>query len=245
MKLGIQVSFNRFNGNVIHVFNAGRSNTSFNNFVNGANCFCRRIENCQQVNAKLRFCNQFNSCFGDDTQSTLGTDEDFKSLVEAASECGKPGHIAYRHCKYCGKYEILVDYQYVDALESDIFLSYMDHDYHCTDNGDGTHTVECSRCHDKYTEDCTYIDDICTKCGGKKPVEPTYVIGDVDGDGEVSDADAIYLLYCTLFGEEDYPLNQPADFDGSGTFDDADAVYLLYYTLFGEEDFPLSTGLPA
>lgn len=63
--------------------------------------------------------------------------------------------------------------------------------------------------------------------------------GDMNGDGQVTDADAVYLLRFTLFGEEDYPLFAPGDVNGDGQTTDADAVYLLRFTLFGEEEYPL------
>ena len=63
--------------------------------------------------------------------------------------------------------------------------------------------------------------------------------GDMNGDGEVTDADAVYLLRYTLFGEEEYPIKAPGDVNGDSQVTDADAIYLLRYTLFGEEDYPL------
>lgn len=67
---------------------------------------------------------------------------------------------------------------------------------------------------------------------------PTDVMrGDVNGNGEVTDADAVHLLYYTFF-PEDYPVNQDCDFNGDSAVTDADAVYLLYYTFF-PEDYPL------
>lgn len=65
----------------------------------------------------------------------------------------------------------------------------------------------------------------------------TVVIGDFDGDLELTDADAIYLLRYTLFAEQ-YPIFQSGDIDGDGVTTDADAVYLLRHTLFPEE-YPL------
>lgn len=63
--------------------------------------------------------------------------------------------------------------------------------------------------------------------------------GDVDGNNKVDSDDAIYLLYNTLFGSGDYPLNQTTDFDGNGKTDSDDAIHLLYHTLFGASDYPL------
>lgn len=65
-----------------------------------------------------------------------------------------------------------------------------------------------------------------------------YVVGDVNGDGEITDEDAIYLLFYTFF-PEDYPVNQPCDFNGDGEVTDEDAIYILFYTFF-PEDYPLN-----
>ncbi len=69
--------------------------------------------------------------------------------------------------------------------------------------------------------------------------EGEVIIGDVEGDGVVDNNDAIYLLYNTIFGDEDYPVNQPCDFTGDGLLDNEDAIYLLYHTIFGEDEYPL------
>ncbi len=66
-----------------------------------------------------------------------------------------------------------------------------------------------------------------------------YILGDVNADGIVDNNDAIYLLYHTIFGESDYPVNQPCDFNGDGIVDNNDAIYLLYHTIFGDADYPL------
>ncbi|MBQ0110897.1 MAG: hypothetical protein KBS41_03110 [Oscillospiraceae bacterium] len=65
-------------------------------------------------------------------------------------------------------------------------------------------------------------------------VEKTFEPGDLDDDGFVTDADAVYLLMNTFFPEQ-YEVNQPCDFDGDGFITDADAVYLLMYTFFPEQ----------
>ncbi|MBR4184826.1 MAG: dockerin type I repeat-containing protein, partial [Clostridia bacterium] len=67
-----------------------------------------------------------------------------------------------------------------------------------------------------------------------------YLLGDLNEDGAVDSADAIYLLYNTLFGEARYPVNQPVDFNSDAKVDSADAIYLLYHTLFGEARYPLA-----
>ena len=65
-----------------------------------------------------------------------------------------------------------------------------------------------------------------------------YKEGDLDCDFEISDSDAVYLLYYT-FLPDIYPINQDCDFNGDGEINDKDAVYLLYYT-FLPDLYPLS-----
>lgn len=66
---------------------------------------------------------------------------------------------------------------------------------------------------------------------------PEVLRGDVNGDHQVDDADALYLLRNTLFSDR-FPINQSGDMNGDGSEDDADALYLLRYTLFPDR-FPL------
>lgn len=65
------------------------------------------------------------------------------------------------------------------------------------------------------------------------------IVGDVDKNGVKNGDDAVYLLYNTLFGDEDYPVAQSCDFNKDGFVDGDDAIYLLNNTLFGDEDYPL------
>ena len=82
------------------------------------------------------------------------------------------------------------------------------------------------------------FDEFVDQSAAEPPV-PEVVKGDLNGDGNVSDADAMYLLRYTLFGDSRYPLNQGGDVNGDGNISDADAMYLLRYTLFGESRYPL------
>lgn len=63
--------------------------------------------------------------------------------------------------------------------------------------------------------------------------------GDVDGDGKVNSADAIYLLYHVMWGSKGYPINQNGDMDGNGKVNSDDAIYLLYHVMFGEGQYPI------
>lgn len=65
------------------------------------------------------------------------------------------------------------------------------------------------------------------------------VAGDVNGDGEKTSDDAVYLLYNSLFGDEEYPIEIFCDYNNDGVITAADAVYLLNNCLFGDEDYPL------
>jgi hypothetical protein len=80
----------------------------------------------------------------------------------------------------------------------------------------------------------------CTICGEQRIEEIpaiTYIVGDIDGNEDITSSDAVYLLMYTFF-PEDYPVSQESDFNADGEVNSADAVYLLMYTFF-PEDYPL------
>lgn len=59
-----------------------------------------------------------------------------------------------------------------------------------------------------------------------------YEHGDVNGDGDVDNRDAIYTLFHTipLFAQE-YPIDQDCDFNEDTSVDNRDAIYLLFATI--------------
>ena len=82
----------------------------------------------------------------------------------------------------------------------------------------------------------------CSVCGEKdasyKVLPKTGVVrGDLDNDGKVTRADAIYLLRSTILSAQ-YPLNQGCDFNKDGKVDKADALYLLRHTILPSQ-YPL------
>ena len=95
------------------------------------------------------------------------------------------------------------------------------------------HWHVCLLCKEKvdYAQHTLVDDNNCLICGILK------MIGDMNGDYQVTDADAIYLLRYTLFPDS-YPIDQDGDFNLDGQVTDADAIYLLRHTLF-PENYPL------
>lgn len=111
--------------------------------------------------------------------------------------------------------------------------------YHCDETGhvfDNACDDTCNICGETRTVGPHQFgdDDICDICGYEKV---TYKKGDLNGDGKITDADAVYLLMNTFFPDI-YPVNQPVDYYKDGKITDADAVYLLMYTFF-PEDYPI------
>ncbi len=153
---------------------------------------------------------------------------------EKPASCTEAGHVAHRYCPNCGQYQVKnPDGSYTVSNAKAIILEKLPHKHTVyTNTSETQHTVKCENCDDSYLENHKCENGTCV-CGYRE-----YVKGDMNEDGYVTDADAVYLLYYTIFAE-DYPIYQPADFNGDGNVTDADAVYLLYYTIF-PEDYPLN-----
>lgn len=160
-------------------------------------------------------------------------DNEWEYRDAKSASCTEEGWIAHRYCPYCGQYQVQNDAgQYKTVSPNDVKIAKLPHQYTVyTQLSIEEHIVTCAHCEDSYTEHHVINNNVCV-CG-----YCTYVKGDFDGNGYVTDADAVHLLYYTIFSE-DYPINQPADFTGDGYVTDADAVHLLYYTIF-PEDYPL------
>lgn len=97
------------------------------------------------------------------------------------------------------------------------------------------HGAICTRCDKEFCYEHEYKDGYdcdCDVCGYVR-----YMLGDLDGDGAITESDAIYMLMYTFY-PEDYPIEQPHDFDSSGSIDEGDALHLLMHTFF-EDDYPL------
>ena len=69
--------------------------------------------------------------------------------------------------------------------------------------------------------------------------EPAIAPGDVTGDDRIDNDDVIWLLWYTLFGEQEYPLLISGDVNGDNKTDNDDVIYLLWHTLFGAGEYPL------
>ncbi len=70
--------------------------------------------------------------------------------------------------------------------------------------------------------------------------ETVTVSGDADGNGTLNKADAVYLLYNTLFGDERYPLSCNCDFNSDGKVTGNDVIYLNNRILYGQQKYPIN-----
>ena len=70
------------------------------------------------------------------------------------------------------------------------------------------------------------------------------IIGDANGDGYVTEEDAILVARHAIFGSESYPVTPEADVDGDGmvTFDDSEAIRDMVKSIPGgmDGDYPVT-----
>lgn len=142
------------------------------------------------------------------------------------------GHHTYsnscdKSCNTCGE-ERRIEHTFSNVCDHTCDLcnatrGVIDHTY---DNNCDTH---CNACQSERKVPHTYDDRadlICNDCGYERP---PYTPGDLDDNDEITDRDAVHLLYHTFLPNL-YPVNQDCDFNGDGSVNDKDAVYLLYHT---------------
>ena len=95
------------------------------------------------------------------------------------------------------------------------------------------HWHGCTVCGDKadYAEHTLNENGECTICG------PLFTPGDLNGNFEVNEDDAIYLLQHVLLPDF-FPVDQEVDYNHDGQVNEDDAIYLLQHVLL-PEFFPL------
>ena len=105
------------------------------------------------------------------------------------------------------------------------------------EEGDTQVTASCVSAYDTDQQPVTV-----TAATGTVSITNSVLLGDLNGDTAVDSADAIYLLYNTLFGSDRYPIpaGHNPDYNKDEKVDSADAIYLLYNTLFGSDRYPLA-----
>ena len=163
-------------------------------------------------------------------------DIEFSGIIWGCNE-GKTEYWYYT-CSQCGKIQVVET-----AVASSASAGHR-HIYAAILNSEGRPVaVKCTICGEVICHEHDYIlvseeSGVllyrCKNCGTEYMA---HIPGDLNGDGEVTDEDAIYLLFYTFF-PEDYPLNQDGDFNGDGEVTDEDAIYILFYTFF-PEDYPI------
>jgi len=177
--------------------------------------------NCTESGSEQRICQ---SCRLSENRELPATGHSFRiSVIEPT--CTEEGYTS-RTCIYCS------------SNYTDTYTKPLGHNYGtwittnaptCTSYGGQMR--QCTRCRNWETQVVpptghTYIDGVCTGCGAE---DPDYVqIGDLDGDGEISDWDAILLNRYMAGWNVELSL-AAADIDADGEITDWDAILLDRY----------------
>lgn len=73
-----------------------------------------------------------------------------------------------------------------------------------TSNGNNTHTRKCSLCGDKVTENCTFVDGVCSVCGAQEVVTHSVTVGyTVNGNAATTLPEGVTV---EILGENDLPV---------------------------------------
>ena len=78
-----------------------------------------------------------------------------------------------------------------------------------TSNGNGTHTGTCSLCGDKVTENCTFVDGVCSVCGAQEVVTHSVTVGyTVNGNAATTLPEGVTV---EILGEDGQPVTDLAN----------------------------------
>ena len=177
---------------------------------------------CTTAGVEQSVCNRCGEC----VERTLPVSTVHKWILTEATEatCTEAGKRCYM-CADCG-------------IEKEQNVSAIGHDDQgaivlptCTEAGYTKHT--CVRCGYVYCDNPVaaqghqYEDGMCIRCGD---MDPSLVLGDLNGDGDVTTADAVILARYLVELESLTPVQRiVADIDQDGVITSADAVILAKY----------------
>ncbi len=185
---------------------------SFTNYVSDGNATCT------EDGTKTAKCDH--GCGETDTVTDTGSrlEHEYGEWSETkAPTCVDKG-IETRSCKNCTHSESrVIPETGIHTPASPV----RENEVAATASADGSYdeVVYCSVCHAELSR---------THC--VVPAIDETIRGDVNGDGKVNSADAVYLLRHTMRPTK-YPINQSGDMNGDDKVNSADAVYLLRYTM--------------
>jgi len=162
------------------------------------------------------------------------------TLVSSGTTISCTGQHSYSNscdktCNSCGE-ERAIEHTYSNDCDTKCNYCNAERDAHHVYNNECD--ANCNNCGHERKVSHIYDnkdDLICNCCGHERP---PYTPGDLDDNDDVTDRDAVHLLYHTFLPDL-YPVNQDCDFNNDGYVNDKDAVYLLYHT-FLPDLYPLN-----